>query len=98
MSYLRKKNFRGSNKSNRCFMCNKKGHFAKNYLNKVQAVKLVNYLVKKVGCDPNQKDVESVFSLKEEPIPKTLLALKVDDSSNDEAQSFYKVSPVIQFH
>lgn len=85
MSYLRKKKFRGSNKSNRYVIYHKKGYFAKNYPNKAQTVKLVDYLAKETSYGLNEEDIESVFSLEEEPMPETLLALKVEDSSNDKA-------------
>lgn len=54
-----------------------KGHYAKNYLNKSQAVKLVNFLAKKTNYDPEEDDVECIFFLEDEPSPQTLIALKI---------------------
>lgn len=80
MSYLRKKMFQGSNKSSKCYICHKKGHYAKNYPNKTQVVKLMDFLAKKTSYDPEDEDIKRVFSLDDEPSPHTLLALKVEDS------------------
>lgn len=96
MKYLKRKKFFGSNKSNRCYIYHKKGHFIENFPNKAQAINLVNYLAKKIGYDPNEEDVEFVFFLDEEPNSKTLMASKVEESSDDEAYGFYKVSPASQ--
>lgn len=60
-SYLRKKKFRGPNKSNRCYIFHKKRHYAKNYPNKAQSVKLVDFLAKKAGYNLEAEDVESFF-------------------------------------
>lgn len=93
MSYLRKKKFWVSNKSNRCYICHKKGHYVKNCPNKVQIVKLVDFLAKKTSFDPEDDVVESIFSLDDELSQETLLALKLESSSKDEAQEIFKVSP-----
>ena len=48
------------------------------------------------GFDPDREDVESVFSLEEEPSPATVLALWQDDSEDsfdEEVQGLYRVSP-----
>lgn len=59
MGYLKRKKFQG-NKSNKCYLCKKKGHFVKNYPNKAQSMKLVDYLSKKTDFEPDEHDVKSI--------------------------------------
>lgn len=96
MSYLKKKKFRGSNKSNKCYICKKKGHFAKNCPNKAKSIKLVDCLSKKMDFDLEEKDVEFIFSLEDKLTSKIILALKTVDSSDNDVHDFYKVSLVNQ--
>lgn len=84
-------------KSNSCFICNKKGHFAKNCPNKQKSVQLIQFLAMKTGFDPDDTEVKSIFSLNDEPILETIISLKVYDSSAEEApQDLFKISPVSQ--
>lgn len=47
--------------------------FAKNCPNKAQSMKLINYLSKRIDFDLEEDDVESIFSLEDEPILNTIL-------------------------
>lgn len=48
-------------------------------------MKLIDYLSKKIDFDPYEDDVESIFSLEDEPSSDTILAFNITDSSNDKA-------------
>lgn len=75
--YLHKKKFRGSPKSNRCFIYNKKGHYAKNCPNKQKSVQLIQFLAMKTRFDLDEDKVESIFSLDDEPTSETIITLKL---------------------
>lgn len=40
---------------------------------------LIDFLAKTIGFDPDKDDVESIFSLDDEPSPGTLIALKIEE-------------------
>lgn len=53
-------------------------------------------MAKKIGFDLDEDEVESIFSLDDEPNQETLIALNIEDSSKDELQDLFKISPTKQ--
>ncbi|KAK8322521.1 hypothetical protein V6Z12_A12G172100 [Gossypium hirsutum] len=72
--YLKKK--RKSTKSDRCYICNQKGHFSKNYPKNKKQAKKIAQIVKQSGVKIQENDdIESVCSIKDEPSDKTICAI-----------------------
>ncbi|XP_010445614.1 PREDICTED: uncharacterized protein LOC104728315 [Camelina sativa] len=79
--FFRKKTQRGFKKSDRCYICKKKGHYAKQCPNKKKRDNLLGYLAKVEDIDDS--DIESIFSLDDEPTDDTVLAMGME--SEDES-------------
>ena len=74
-------------KSSPCFICKKKGHYAKDCPNKKdKAIRLFEHLQATTNYSPHTDEIESYFSEYEEPTNETVFALQnsYDDSENDE--------------
>ncbi|KAK1398016.1 hypothetical protein POM88_007879 [Heracleum sosnowskyi] len=78
--FLRKK--KGNSKSSRCYVCRKKGQFAKECPNKEKSSKLLEKVaqIEEISDD----DLESLFSLDKEPGLDTILALGADLTESTE--------------
>ncbi|KAG8488204.1 hypothetical protein CXB51_018358 [Gossypium anomalum] len=87
--YLRKKK-KGSRKSNRCYICNKSGHFAKDCpRSKRKKTKKVIQMICHSGVKMQANDdIESVCSFDDLPSKETICAIPVYDS-DDSQQSDY---------
>ncbi|KAG8493395.1 hypothetical protein CXB51_010802 [Gossypium anomalum] len=83
--YLRKKR-KGSRKSNRCYICNKSGHYAKDCpkSKKKKAKKVIQMICHSGIKMQEDDDIESVCSLDDSPSTETICAIPVYDS--DESQ------------
>ena len=82
-NFFRKK--KGNTKSSRCYVCRKKGHFAKVCPDQEKSSRLIEKISQVE--DIKDDDLESLFSLDEEPGPDTILALGADLSdSSDESE------------
>ncbi|KAH9698145.1 hypothetical protein KPL71_023900 [Citrus sinensis] len=80
-------------KSSRCFICKKKGHYAKDCPNKREkSIRLVEHLQATTDYSPEKDELEFYFSEQDEPNDETVFALQ---NSSDESDS--DVSQVI-FH
>jgi hypothetical protein len=76
--------------SNRCFICERKGHFAKACpQKKAQLLKLIDFLAQNTKFNPDDDEVESLFSLMDEITPDTIAGV-VDESSDDEIYKLYQ--------
>ncbi|KAL9241029.1 hypothetical protein vseg_015189 [Gypsophila vaccaria] len=85
--FFRKKKQRGFKKSDRCYICKKKGHNAKDCQNKKKRDNLMGYLAHVEDID--DADTESIFSLDDEPTDDTILAMGIEPaeySSDDSDQ------------
>jgi hypothetical protein len=81
--------------SNRCFICKRKGHFAKACPQKnAQSLKLIDFLAQNTKFNPDDNEVESLFSLTDKITPDTI-AVVADESSNDEIYELYQAQPTI---
>jgi hypothetical protein len=81
--------------SNRCFICKRKCHFAKTCpQKKAQSLKLIDFLVQNTKFNPDDDEVESLFSLTDEITPDTIAAV-ADESSDDEIYELYQAQPTI---
>ncbi|KAL4378433.1 hypothetical protein GQ457_02G038020 [Hibiscus cannabinus] len=87
--YLRKKQPQGL-KSSRCYICGRQGHFAKQCPKNKHGSKMIQMIQKKTGITINEEDdVESIFSIDDEPGDNSLFAiqsleeLETDESSGE---------------
>ncbi|KAH9769269.1 hypothetical protein KPL71_011936 [Citrus sinensis] len=72
--------------SSRCFICKKKGHYAKDCPNKREkSIRLVEHLQATTDYSPDKDELEFYFSEQVEPNDKTMFALQnsSDDSDSD---------------
>ncbi|KAG8478431.1 hypothetical protein CXB51_028256 [Gossypium anomalum] len=87
--YLRKKR-KSFRKSNRCYICNKSGHFAKDCpKNKKKKTKKIIQMICHLGVKMQEDDdIESVCSFDDSPSEETICAIPVYDS-DESRQSDY---------
>ncbi|KAH9698097.1 hypothetical protein KPL71_023882 [Citrus sinensis] len=79
-------------KSSRCFICRKKGHYAKYCPNKRQkSIRLVEHLQAITDYSPEQDELEFYFPEQDEPNDDTVFALQnsSDDSDRDQFQALF---------
>jgi len=79
--------------SNRCFICKRKCHFAKTCpQKKAQSLKLIDFLAQNTKFNPDDNEVESLFSLTDD-ITRDTIAAVADASSDDEIYELYQAQP-----
>ena len=80
--FFKKKKFRGRSNDQRCYICNKKGHFSKNCPQKKdRAIRLISTLNLS-----DSEEVESLYSEKSSADEETAFALAI--SSEESAEEF----------
>ncbi|KAL4590379.1 hypothetical protein LXL04_003308 [Taraxacum kok-saghyz] len=84
---VRKKQTRGRT-SDRCFNCQKKGHFARDCPDKKKSASLIQALNQIEPVDIS--DIESLYSLDDEPTDEAILSLPYLDYSSDEDSDPYQ--------
>ncbi|KAH9716958.1 hypothetical protein KPL71_021647 [Citrus sinensis] len=75
--------------SSRCFICKRKGHYAKDCPNKREkSIRLVEHLQATTDYSPAKDELEFYFSEQDEPNDETVFALQnSSDSDSDQSQS-----------
>ncbi|KAH9792432.1 hypothetical protein KPL71_004116 [Citrus sinensis] len=74
--------------SSRCFICKKKGHYAKDFPNKREtSIRLVEYLQATTDYSPDKDELEFYFSEQDEPNDETVFALQNSSNDSDSDQS-----------
>ncbi|KAH9763004.1 hypothetical protein KPL70_001026 [Citrus sinensis] len=79
-------------KSSRCFICKRKGHYAKDCPNKREkSIQLVEHLQATTDYSPEKDELEFYFSEQDEPNDETVFALQTsfDDSDSDQSQVIF---------
>ncbi|KAH9744177.1 hypothetical protein KPL70_003575 [Citrus sinensis] len=79
-------------KSSRCFICKKKGHYAKDCPNKREkSIRLVEHLQATTDYSPENDELEFYFSEQDEPNDETVFALQnsSDDSDSDQSLAIF---------
>lgn len=84
--YFRRRSPGNYRKNDRCFICNKPGHFAKNCPRSRQSIKsLQDDIADHTGIYLSRDDdLESVFSLEDEPTGETLFSLDVYELTSED--------------
>ncbi|KAH9780564.1 hypothetical protein KPL71_008130 [Citrus sinensis] len=75
-----------------CFICKKKGHYAKDYPHKREkSIRLVEHLQATTDYSPEKDELEFYFSEQDEPNDETVFALQnsSDDSDSDQSQIIF---------
>ncbi|KAH9752167.1 hypothetical protein KPL71_014592 [Citrus sinensis] len=78
--------------SSRCFICKKKGHYAKDCPNKREkSIRLVEHLQATTDYSQENDELEFYFSEQDEPNDETVFTLQnsSDDSDNDQSQVIF---------
>ncbi|KAH9744328.1 hypothetical protein KPL70_003652 [Citrus sinensis] len=77
--------------SSRCFICKRKGHYAKDCPNKGEkAIRLVEHLQATTDYSPAKDELEFYFSEQDEPNDETVFALQnSSDSDSDQSQVIF---------
>ncbi|KAH9792542.1 hypothetical protein KPL71_004163 [Citrus sinensis] len=77
--------------SSRCFMCKRKGHYAKDCPNKREkSIRLVELLQATTDYSPAKDELEFYFSEQDEPNDETMFALQnSSDSDSDQSQVIF---------
>ncbi|XP_060960793.1 uncharacterized protein LOC133031328 [Cannabis sativa] len=90
IKFLRKKrDFR--KKSDRCFVCGKKGHYAKQ-CPKGKTVKLISHIQQTTGMSLKENDIESIFSTDDEFNSESLCAFEQwSDSDTPECYQMFTI-------
>ncbi|KAK8314242.1 hypothetical protein V6Z12_D01G158900 [Gossypium hirsutum] len=86
--YLKRRRSPKGVKSTRCYICNQKGHFAKSCPNNKKGVKMVQQKLQKSKIQIGEKeDIESIFSIDDEPNEQSLCAIQSIELSDSESSS-----------
>ncbi|KAH9698112.1 Endonuclease [Citrus sinensis] len=77
--------------SSRCFICKRKGHYAKDCPNKREkSIRLVEHLQATTDYSPAKDELEFYFSERDEPNDETVIALQnSSDSDSDQSQVIF---------
>ncbi|KAK8283761.1 hypothetical protein V6Z12_D08G115900 [Gossypium hirsutum] len=88
--YLKKKKkFSKKAKSTRCYICNKKGHFAKDCPKNKKGAKMIRQIQQRSGIKiTDEDDIESLFSIDDEPNDQSICAIQSFASSDSEDSEF----------
>ncbi|KAH9763287.1 hypothetical protein KPL70_001110 [Citrus sinensis] len=90
--FSRWKEENGKGSVTRCFICKKKGHYAKDCPNKREkSIRLVEHLQATTNYSPEKDELEFYFSKQDEPNDETMFALQnsSDDSDSDQSQVIF---------
>nr|GEU96601.1 RNA-directed DNA polymerase homolog [Tanacetum cinerariifolium] len=87
-NFIRKKKQCGRT-SDRCFICQKRGHFARNFLDKKRSQALIQALNQVEPVDVF--DLESLYSLDDEPSDSVLCTIAYSDFSSDDDSDTYSL-------